>query len=208
MSTEIIFKYFPFLTGEQKQKIDELAKLYSYWNERINVISRKDIQELHEHHVLHSLSIAKFITFSQGTLVLDAGTGGGFPGIPLAIVFPETQFHLIDSVSKKIKVVNEISRALKLNNVTTQTDRLENINRKVDFVVSRAVTRFPQIVDWVNKNLSVEQKNSIPNGIIYLKGEDTRKDLEEFGARLKIISLNNYFEEEYFKTKRLLFLKV
>lgn len=208
MGSEIIFKYFPSLTSIQNQRIDELADLYRYWNEKINIISRKDIDQLYEHHVLHSLSIAKFITFAPGTQVLDAGTGGGFPGIPLAIIFPDTQFHLADSIAKKIKVVTEISKSLKLNNVITHPERLEKINLKVDFVISRAVTRFPQIVEWVNKNLNTEQKNSIPNGTIYLKGEDTQEDLEEFGPRLDIISLDRYFEEEYFKTKKLLYLKV
>jgi len=208
MSPEIIFKYFPSLSSSQKQSINELEGLYQYWNERINVISRKDIHELYTHHVLHSLSIAKFITFSAGTQVLDAGTGGGFPGIPLAIIFPEVEFHLVDSISKKIKVVTEISKALKLTNVTTQDKRFENINLKVDFVVSRAVTRFPQIVYWVNKNLLTEAKNSKANGILYLKGDDLNEDLNEFGNRLEVISLDQYFEEEYFKTKKLLYLKI
>jgi 16S rRNA (guanine527-N7)-methyltransferase len=208
MGPEIILKYFPALTSGQKQKIDELSDLYGYWNERINVISRKDIDQLYEHHVLYSLSIAKFIRFAQGTQVLDAGTGGGFPGIPLAIFFPETQFYLADSISKKIKVVKEISNSLKLYNVITQAERIENLNLKVDFVVGRAVTRFNQIVSWVNKNLSRESKNSIPNGTIYLKGEDIQEDMEEFGPMLEVVSLQRYFEEDYFKTKRLLYLKV
>jgi 16S rRNA (guanine527-N7)-methyltransferase len=207
MNPEIIFKYFPSLTVDQKKKIEELADLYEYWNARINVISRKDITQLYEHHVLHSLSIAKFIRFNRGTQVLDAGTGGGFPGIPLAIIFPETQFHLADSIAKKINVVVNITQSLKLNNVTSQVNRLENVNLKVDFIVSRAVTQFPQLVNWVNKNLSNEDKNSIPNGTIYLKGEDTHEDLEEFGPRLDIIPLHRYFKEEYFITKKLLYLK-
>jgi 16S rRNA (guanine527-N7)-methyltransferase len=208
MGPEIIYKYFPFLTSEQKEQIAGLNDLYSYWNDRINVISRKDIGQLFEHHVLHSLSIAKFIRFSQGTHVLDAGTGGGFPGIPLAIIFPETQFYLSDSISKKIKVVQEVSKSLKLENVITLADRLENITLKVNIVVSRAVTRFPQVVKLVTKNLDFESTNLHPNGIIYLKGEDIQEDIEEFGPRLEVVSLHRYFEEEYFRTKRLLYLKL
>jgi 16S rRNA (guanine527-N7)-methyltransferase len=208
MSSEIIHKYFPSLTSEQKQRIENLADLYNFWNEKINIISRKDISQLYEHHVLHSLSIAKFIRFTDGTKVLDVGTGGGFPGIPLAIIFPETQFHLADSISKKIRVVTEIAKSLKLINVSIQSERIEKIDLKVDFIVSRAVTRFPQVVKWVEKNLSHVQKNSIPNGIIYLKGEDIKEDMQEFGSALNAIPLHQYFEEEYFKTKKLLYLKL
>jgi len=206
MGSEIIYKYFPNLTSWQKTRFDALAELYASWNEKINVISRKDIDHLYEHHVLYSLAIAKFIQFAPGTNILDVGTGGGFPGIPLAILFPDVSFHLADSVGKKIKIVREITNSLELKNVESQAERVENIKLKVDFVVSRAVTRFPQIVSWVQKNVTREQKNSFPNGIIYLKGEDVEEEQNEFGARLTIISIENYFFEEFFRTKRLLYL--
>jgi 16S rRNA (guanine527-N7)-methyltransferase len=207
MDSEIIYRYFPNLTSWQKNKFDALAEIYASWNDKINVISRKDIEHLYEHHVLYSLSIAKFIQFTPGTRILDVGTGGGFPGIPLAILFPEASFFLADSIRKKIKVVREISTSLELKNVVSEAERAENIKLKFDFVVSRAVTRFPQIVTWVQKNVDREQKNSYPNGIIYLKGEDTAEEQEIFGSRLSIIAIERYFNEEFFKTKKLLYLK-
>jgi len=206
MGSEIIYKYFSNLSSLQKYKFDALEELYATWNEKVNVISRKDIEHLYEHHVLHSLAIAKFIQFTPGTKILDVGTGGGFPGLPLAILFPEVSFHLADSVGKKIKVVRDIVNSLKLKNIALEAERVEKINVKADFVVSRAVTRFPKFVSWVQKNIRREQKNSVPNGIIYLKGEDIEEELKEFGARLTIISIESYFEEEFFRRKKLIYL--
>ncbi len=206
MGSEIIYKYFPNLTSWHKSRFDALEELYATWNDKINVISRKDIEHLYEHHVLHSLAIAKFIQFTPGTKILDVGTGGGFPGLPLAILFPDVSFHLADSVGKKIKVVREIANSLELKNIDLEAERVENIKVKVDFVVSRALTRFPQIVNWVQKNIAREQKNSIPNGIIYLKGEDIAEEQKEYGEMLSNISIESYFKEEYFRTKKLIYL--
>ena len=206
MGAEIIYHYFPDLTEDQRSKFESLYNLYKEWNEKINVISRKDIEQLYEHHVLHSLAIAKFIQFTQGTKILDVGTGGGFPGIPLAIVFPDTHFLLADSIGKKIRVVTEIAISLDLKNVICQSERIEKIELKVDFVVSRAVTQFPQLFEWVIKNIKGEQRNSLRNGILYLKGDDTIEEEKIFKNKLQIIQLQSYFKEEFFSTKRLLYL--
>jgi len=206
MGAEIIYHYFPDLTEDQRSKFESLYNLYKEWNEKINVISRKDIEQLYEHHVLHSLAIAKFIQFTQGTKILDVGTGGGFPGIPLAIVFPDTHFLLADSIGKKIRVVTEIAISLGLKNVICQSERIEKIELKVDFVVSRAVTQFPQLFEWVIKNIKGEQRNSLRNGILYLKGDDTIEEEKIFKNKLQIIQLQSYFKEEFFSTKRLLYL--
>ena len=206
MGAEIIYHYFPNLTEDQRSKFESLYNLYKEWNEKINVISRKDIEQLYEHHVLHSLAIAKFIQFTQGTKILDVGTGGGFPGIPLAIVFPDTHFLLADSIGKKIRVVTEIAISLGLKNVICQSERIEKIELKVDFVVSRAVTQFPQLFEWVIKNIKGEQRNSLRNGILYLKGDDTIEEEKIFKNKLQIIQLQSYFKEEFFSTKRLLYL--
>ena len=167
---EIILKYFPGLTSQQQEKLSMLGPLYHDWNEKINLISRKDIGGLYEKHILHSLSIAKIIRFSGGSRILDVGTGGGFPGIPLAIMFPEVSFHLIDSIGKKIHVVKSIADALKLENVEAEQIRAEFVKAKYDFIVSRAVTQLPEFVKWVGKNVSKVQRNAMPNGIFYLKG--------------------------------------
>ena len=165
---DIILKYFPDLNTTQKEKIKQLQPLYADWNAKINVISRKDFSEFYERHVLHSMSIARFVKFKEGTKILDVGTGGGFPGIPLAIMFPGVGFHLVDSIGKKIKVVNGIIQSLQLKNVTAEKIRAEQINDKFDFVVSRAVTRLPEFVPWVKKSISRKQKNSISNGMFQM----------------------------------------
>lgn len=203
---QLIQKYFPNLTPEQLKHFELTEPLYAEWNAKINVISRKDFSEFYERHVLHSLAIAKFINFTKGSRVLDVGTGGGFPGIPLAIFFPEVQFHLVDSIGKKIKVVNEVSAALGLKNLTAEHTRAENISDKYDFVVSRAVTSLPEFVPWVQKNISKKQINSIPNGIIYLKGGDLTEETRPFKKKIQIQPVSDYFEEEFFETKKVVFL--
>lgn len=200
---EIIEKYFPGLNSQQKLLFAGLYPIYSEWNAKINVISRKDIDSLYERHVLHSLSIAKFIRFSPGTQILDVGTGGGFPGIPLAILFPEVHFHLIDSIGKKIRVVNEVVEVLDLKNVTAEQIRAEQLKSKYDFVVSRAVTSLPEFVPLVRKNISNQHRNAIPNGIIYLKGGNLEGELRLFGKSAFVQDLSKYFEEEFFRTKKL-----
>lgn len=202
----IIEKYFPKLDALKTQQLKQLQPLYAEWNAKINVISRKDFDEFYERHVLHSLAIAKFINFSPGTKILDVGTGGGFPGIPLAIYFPQVQFHLVDSIGKKIKVVNTVIEELELKNVTAEKIRAEQINEKYDFVVSRAVTRLPEFVPWVKKNISKKYINPLPNGIIYLKGGDLSEEIKPYKKNIFIENLSNYFEEEFFETKKVLHL--
>ncbi len=198
--------YFPNLTEEQYDRLGMLQSLYAEWNARINVISRKDIESLNERHVLHSLSIAKFIQFRAGTSILDIGTGGGFPGIPLAILFPESQFTLVDSIGKKIKVVEAISKALQLQNVTGIHTRAEQVNQKFDFVVSRAVTRMNSFLPWTKNLFNKENKNDIPNGIIYLKGGDLREELSEIKLKYQIHNIAEDFKEEFFETKKIVYL--
>ena len=203
---DIIRKYFPNLNEIQIAQFQQLEPLYAEWNAKINVISRKDFSELYERHVLHSLAIVKFLRFVPGTSVLDVGTGGGFPGIPLAIYFPDVKFHLVDSIGKKIKVVNGVAEALNLKNVISEQIRAEQIKQKYDFVVSRAVTRLPEFVGWVRKNISNKQKNAIPNGILYLKGGDLAGETKPFKKDIFIQNLSDYFEEEFFETKKLVHL--
>lgn len=203
---DIILTYFRELTSDQIRQYSLLGPLYNEWNSKINVISRKDISKLYERHILHSLAIGKFIKFMPGTKVLDAGTGGGFPGIPLAILFPEVQFHLIDSVGKKIKVVNEVALAAGIKNITTEQVRLENLKYKYDFIVSRAVAELPQFAKWAKKNISPVNKNAIPNGVLYLKGGDLSSEIKPFKKRIIIENLSQYFKEEYFKTKKLVYI--
>ncbi len=202
----LINKYFPKLNEKQIALFEQLQPLYAEWNAQINVISRKDFSEFYEHHVLHSLSIAKLLSFTSGTKILDVGTGGGFPGIPLAIMFPEVQFHLVDSIGKKIKVVHGVVESLGLKNVTAEQIRAEQLTDKYDFVVSRAVTRLPEFVPWVRKNISKKQINAMPNGIIYLKGGDLQEETKSFRQNIFIKDLSNYFEEEFFETKKVVHL--
>lgn len=203
---DILLKYFSGLSDQQTALFRQLEPLYAEWNAQINVISRKDFSEFYERHVLHSLGIAKLIRFNKGTKILDVGTGGGFPGIPLAIMFPEAHFHLVDSIGKKVKVVQNVADALGLKNVTAQKIRAEQLTEKYDFVVSRAVTRLPEFVPWVQKNISKRQMNALPNGIIYLKGGDLTEELKPFRKRVFVQNLSDYFTEEFFETKKVVHL--
>lgn len=201
---DIITKYFPDLTSQQLEQFGRLEALYTEWNAKINVISRKDIEQLYERHILHSLAIAKVIQFNPGTSILDVGTGGGFPAIPLAIMFPETSFMPIDSIGKKIKVVTEVASALGLQNVNAQHIRVEDVKQKFDFVVSRAVTAFPRFVAMVRTRISDQNNNALPNGILYLKGGDFEEEIAPFGKQVKIYELQSFFQEEFFETKKLI----
>ncbi len=204
MSVSLILKYFPEITDEQKQQFEKLEQLYTEWNEKINVISRKDMDGLYEKHILHSLGIAKVMPFADGTKVLDVGTGGGFPGIPLAILFPEVSFTLLDSIGKKIKVVEAVSEGLGLKNVTAVHGRAEKLKEKFHFVVSRAVTQMPEFLRWLKGKFEKEQFNEKHNGVLYLKGGDLAEELA--GLRCEIFQLKNYFEEEFFDTKKVVYL--
>jgi 16S rRNA (guanine527-N7)-methyltransferase len=200
---EQISKYFPELSNEQNSKFRRLLEVYPEWNERINVISRKDIHNLETRHILHSLSIAKLISFAPGTEVLDIGTGGGFPGIPLSIMFPDSKFHLVDSVGKKIKVVEEIAAELGLGNVTAEQARAEQVTEKFDFVVSRAVSNLPEFYRLAEKNISNKHKNSLINGVLYLKGGDFGQELLPFRGRHQLFNISSYFSDEFFETKKI-----
>ena len=204
MSSEIILKYFPNLTEEQKSQFQQLETLYKDWNEKINVISRQDIDEFYERHVLHSLGIAKIMEFADGTKVLDIGTGGGFPGIPLAILFPNVEFTLVDSIGKKITVVNAVAESLGLKNVKAYHERAEKIKDKFHFVVSRAVTQMPVFLRWLKGKFEKEQFNPKHNGVLYLKGGDLGEELA--GIKCEIYHLKDQFEEEFFDTKKVVYL--
>ena len=203
---ETILKYFKDLTPDQIEKLSKLEGLYLDWNSKINVISRKDINELYIRHVLHSLAIAKFIRFKSGTKIVDVGCGGGFPGIPLAILFPEVQFTLVDSIGKKITVVKEVASALELNNVKGINERAEKLNDRFDFVISRAVTAFPDFVSFTRKLISDKQKNALPNGIIYLKGGDFADEIKPFQKIAEVFNISDYFDESFFETKKIIYL--
>lgn len=203
---DVIVKYFKDINDTQIRNFNKLDELYRYWNEAINVISRKDINNLYIHHVLHSLAIAKIIKFAPGTSVIDVGTGGGFPGIPLAIMFPDVNFHLIDSIGKKIKVVNEITKSLGLNNATASQSRIEDITFKYDFVVSRAVTALPVFAALTRKNITKRSINPLHNGILYLKGGDLRDEIQQTGTKNMIYPLFKLFDEPFFETKYLVHL--
>ncbi|MCB2197528.1 MAG: 16S rRNA (guanine(527)-N(7))-methyltransferase RsmG [Bacteroidetes bacterium] len=205
---EIIHKYFPDLTEKQYEQFEMLQTLYNEWNNKINVISRKDIDQLYERHILHSLAIAKVIQFTKNSHILDVGTGGGFPGIPLAIFFPACNFHLIDSIGKKIKVVQEISNSLGLQNVSSEQVRAEKIKDKYDFVVSRAVTAFPVFYNWVREKIKSQSKNSLKNGILYLKGGDLDEELKKIKSRITSYNISDYFTEPFFETKRVIYLPI
>ena len=204
MSLELILKYFPDSTSEQKDQFAELEILYKDWNEKINVISRKDTDSLYEKHILHSLGIAKVMKFADNTKVLDIGTGGGFPGIPLAILFPNAQFTLVDSIGKKITVVKGVAESLGLKNVTAHHMRAEQLKEKFHFVVSRAVTQMPVFLTWLRGKFEKDQFNPKHNGVIYLKGGDLGEELA--GLRCEIFQLKNYFEEEFFDTKKVVYI--
>ncbi|AQY22743.1 16S rRNA (guanine(527)-N(7))-methyltransferase RsmG [Riemerella anatipestifer] len=204
MKKDLILKYFPEITEQQQHQFALLEPLYKEWNEKINVISRKDTDSLYEKHILHSLGIAKVMPFSEGTKVLDIGTGGGFPGIPLAIMFPEVEFTLIDSIGKKIKVVQAVSEALELKNLTAIHGRAEKLKDKYHFVVSRAVTQMPVFLRWLKGKFEKEQFNPKHNGVLYLKGGNLAEELA--GLKCEIFNLKNYFEEEFFDTKKVVYL--
>lgn len=205
MKPDIIFKYFPQLSSVQQQQFEQLYDLYLHWNAQINVISRKDSELLYEHHVLHSLGIAKVIQFKPHTRLLDVGCGGGFPGIPLAILFPECSFHLVDSIGKKIKVVNEVATSIGLTNLTAQHERAEKIKQSYDFIISRAVTAFPEFYNWVRTKASKNSFNDLPNGILYLKGGDLKEEFGAFYHKAKFYNLQDYFEEPFFETKKVVY---
>jgi 16S rRNA (guanine527-N7)-methyltransferase len=207
MTSDILLKYFPDLTPEQRAQFGQLQKLYGFWNGQINVISRKDTDQLYERHVLHSLGIAKVLAFLPGESVLDVGTGGGFPGVPLAILFPETNFHLVDSIGKKIKVVTEVSKALGLKNVEATHARAEEIKGKYDFVVSRAVTQLKDFYPWVKGKFNRQSNNKMPNGILYLKGGDLTQEIADAGLTVQQFFLRDYFDEEFFETKQVIYVK-
>jgi 16S rRNA (guanine527-N7)-methyltransferase len=199
---QLIQKYFPDLDQNQVKLFALLGELYEDWNEKINVISRKDIEHLYLHHVLHSLAIAKVIKFNPNTQILDVGTGGGFPGIPLAIMFPEANFHLIDSIGKKIAVVNEVTTALKLTNVVGEQIRVENIKTKYDFVVSRAVTKFDRFRAITRKHIHAKHNNTLKNGILYLKGGDFADELKGVENRTTLYNIQDFFDDPFFETKK------
>nr|WP_314840418.1 16S rRNA (guanine(527)-N(7))-methyltransferase RsmG [uncultured Flavobacterium sp.] len=200
-----ILKYFPNLSDLQKEQFEKLDFLYHEWNEKINVISRKDIDSLYTKHILHSLGIAKIMKFEPGTYVLDVGTGGGFPGIPLAILFPETRFYLIDVIAKKIKVVQAVAEGLELKNVKAEQIRAENVKGDFDFIVSRAVTNMPDFVSWVKTKIKKQNKHELKNGILYLKGGDLTEELKDFPKATEY-NLADYFEDEFFETKKVVHL--
>jgi len=209
LTPEAVFKYFPELTERQKEQVSLLKELYGFWNEKINVISRKDTDNFYTRHVLHSLAIAKFATFSNGTKVLDVGTGGGFPGIPLAILFPTTHFTLLDSIEKKIKVVSSIANELKLENVTPTRKRVEEEVGKYHFIVSRAVMEFQKFLKPANNLIVKEQINNVlNNGIILLKGGDLQQELGKYGNKIKITDISDYFSEPFFETKKIVYYPV
>ncbi|MFC6102701.1 16S rRNA (guanine(527)-N(7))-methyltransferase RsmG [Olivibacter domesticus] len=206
ITSALIYKYFNNLNEIQKQQIDALEDVYKFWNTQINVISRKDIDGLYERHILHSLAIAKFISFKEGASVLDVGTGGGFPGIPLAILFPETSFHLVDSIGKKIKVVNEVAQTIGLKNIKASHIRAEQIKDKYDFVISRAVTRLGEFYPWVHNKFKKNSIHALPNGILYLKGGDLTEEIKESKLNAEIYPLTDFFSEEFFETKSLVYV--
>jgi len=203
---EQILKYFPSLSDLQKERLSRLKEIYFRWNAMINLISRKDMENFMTHHVLHSMAIAKIITFSSGTRILDVGTGGGFPGIPLAIMFPDAEFTLLDSIDKKIKVVNAVTEELKLENVLPLRKRAEDEKGRFDFVISRAVTAFPEFVNLTTKNITIGGTNSLRNGIIYLKGGDFEEELVPYKKRADVWDIKDFFSEPFFETKKIIYL--
>lgn len=203
----LIKKYFPDLSSKQFSQFEQLFDLYSFWNSQINVVSRKDIDLLYERHILHSLGIAKVMSFKANTEILDVGTGGGFPGIPLAILFPESEFLLVDSIGKKIKVVNEVAAGLKLTNVTAMQLRAEDVKEKFHFIVSRAVTEFPIFYGWIKNKFLKDNFNDLANGILYLKGGDLKEEFGRYYNQAEFYDLKNYFSEDFFDTKKVVYFK-
>jgi 16S rRNA (guanine527-N7)-methyltransferase len=205
---EQLIQHFPKLTEKQLAQFAQLKELYTFWNNQINVISRKDLDHFYERHVLHSLSIAKVMTFQPGSSIMDIGTGGGFPGIPLAILFPESKFHLVDSIGKKIKVVKEVAQALELTNVKATHGRAEDIKEQFDFIVSRAVTAMPNFLPWTRNRFKKEQKNAYPNGIFYLKGGDLTDELKDIKEDIEITDISKFFPGEFFETKKVVYVRM
>lgn len=205
---QIIEKYFPQLTSIQKDKFGQLGELYAYWNAQINVVSRQDVENLYERHILHSLSIAKVVEFREFASILDVGTGGGFPGIPLAILFPEAEFHLVDSIGKKIKVVQEVTQALGLTNVRAEQCRAQQADGEYDFVVTRAVARYASLYEWVRHKISRNHVHPLRNGILALKGGDLEEEMAELKRKYRIFELYELFEEEFFETKKIVYVSV
>jgi len=204
----VILKYFPGLTKNQISSFENMIPLYHEWNKKVNIISRKEMGLLYENYILHSLAIAKIISFSPGSKILDVGTGAGFPGIPLAIMFPECHFVLIDSIKKRIKVVNAIAEGLALDNVTAMVSRVEDLYDQFDFVVARAVTSFPAFVGLVGKNISQSRQNTLPNGIIYLKAGDFQEEIQNFKPIVEVSEITKFFNEPFFNTKKVVYLPV
>lgn len=203
---DLILKYFPKLTERQKDQFAALPELYGDWNSKINVISRKDMDNFVEHHVLHSLAVAKVIQFKTMAEIMDLGTGGGFPGIPLAIMFPDANFYLVDSIGKKIKVVQNVAESLQLKNVKAEQIRAEQVDRDFDFIVSRAVTDLSQFVGWVRGKISDIHYHKLRNGIIYLKGGDLTEEIAPFKKKVRLFDISDFFEEEYFETKKVIYM--
>ncbi|MDX1446068.1 16S rRNA (guanine(527)-N(7))-methyltransferase RsmG [Lishizhenia sp.] len=205
---QLILSYFPELTQKQIEQFAALGDLYQEWNEKINVISRKDVDNFYERHVLHSLGIAKVIQFKKGTRLLDVGCGGGFPGIPLAILFPDCEFHLVDSIGKKIKVVQEVADAIGLTNLKATHSRAEQIKDKYDFVISRAVTAMPKFLQWITNKFDKQDKNAYPNGVFYLKGGDLREEMKPVKRHTEYFELADFFEGEFFETKKVVYVRM
>lgn len=205
---EIIFRYFQNLTPKQRDQFSALFDLYKFWNDQINVISRKDFDTFYERHVLHSLAIAKVIQFTPGSDILDVGTGGGFPGLPLAILFPDVNFLLVDSIGKKIKVVNEVKTSLNLTNLKAEHIRAEEVKGKFDFVISRAVTQMKDFLPWIEHKFKTKQQNGYPNGVFYLKGGDLTEELSGIKNYMEVINLQDFFKEEFFETKKLVYVQL
>lgn len=208
MDSKIIAHYFPDLSEQQQQQFGQLYSLYAEWNDKINVISRKDIENLYVNHVLHSLGIAKVISFKEGASVLDVGTGGGFPGIPLAIMFPDVHFHLVDSIGKKITVVKGVADAIGLKNIKAEQVRAEQLKSEYDFVVSRAVTRLKEFYGWVHKRIKKKSQHELKNGILYLKGGDLGEELAEIKRPYHLYHLSDFFSEEFFLTKKVVYVPI
>lgn len=206
-SIDSLIKYFPNLTKYQKEQLSRLENIYNIWNARINVISRKDTENFQERHLMHSLAIAKVINFVDKTKIMDIGTGGGFPGIPLSIIFPNCNFFLVDSIGKKIKVVKEVINELDLKNVSATHNRAEKINDKFDFIVSRAVTKMPKFLSWTKGKFLKENKNKLENGILYLKGGDLREEMASIKKEVEYFNINKFYSEQFFETKKVVYIK-